>query len=77
MVFSCVAFADGGLHETGKGREDVDGWVDAFVVKLTVDEDLALGDVASQVGDGMCNIYTFVSPFEYQWICCYYRRLAW
>lgn len=46
MVFARVAFADGGFHETGEGGEDVDGWVDAFVVELTVDEDLAFGNVA-------------------------------
>lgn len=46
MVFAGVAFADGGFHKAGEGGEDVDGRVDAFVVKLAVDEDLAFGNVA-------------------------------
>lgn len=58
MIFSSEAFADGGFHETGEGGEHVDGWVDALVVKLSVDEDLALGDVACQVGNWMGDIYT-------------------
>ena len=46
MIFSGMAFADGGFHETGERREDIDGWVDAFVVELAVDIDLAFSDVA-------------------------------
>jgi hypothetical protein len=46
VVFAGAALADGGFHETGKGRENVDGWVDALVGEAAVDEDLALGDVA-------------------------------
>lgn len=56
MVFAGMAFADGGFHETGEGWEDVDGWVDTFVVELTVDEDLTFGDIASKIRNGMCNI---------------------
>lgn len=46
MVFAGVAFADGGFHKAGERRKDVDGGIDAFVVELAVDEDLAFGDVA-------------------------------
>lgn len=53
MVFAGVAFADGGFHKAGEGGEDIDGGVDAFVVELAIDKDLAFGDVACQVGDGM------------------------
>lgn len=56
VVFPCVTFANGGFHEAGEGWEDVDWGVDALVVKLTVDEDLAFGDVAGQVGDGVGDI---------------------
>lgn len=57
MVFPGVALADGGFHEAGEGWEDVDRGVYAFVVKLTVNEDLAFGDVAGQVGDGVGDVY--------------------
>ena len=46
MVFTGVAFADGGFHEAGEGGEDVDGGIDTFVVELAVDVDLAFGDIA-------------------------------
>ena len=56
VVFARVAFADGGFHEPGEGGEDVDGGVDAFVVQLAVDEDLAFGDVACEIGDGVGDV---------------------
>ncbi len=56
MVFPGVAFADGGLHETGEGWQYVDGWVDTFVVELSVNEDLAFSDVACKIGNRMCDI---------------------
>lgn len=46
MVLAGVAFADGGFHEAGERGEDVDGGIDAFVVELAVDVDLAFGDIA-------------------------------
>ena len=57
MVFTGVAFADGGFHKTREGGEDVDWGVDAFVVELTVNEDLAFGDVAGEIGDGVGDVY--------------------
>src|SRR5436305_10696 len=56
VVFAREAFADGGLHETGEGGEHVDGRVDAFVVELAVDEDLAFGDVTCQIGNRVCDV---------------------
>ena len=57
MVFAGVAFADGGFHKAREGGEDVDGGIDAFVVELAVDVDLAFGDIACQIGDGMGDIW--------------------
>lgn len=57
VIATGAALADGGLHETGQGGEDVDWWVDTLVVKLTVDEDLALGNVTSKIGDGVGDIW--------------------
>ena len=56
MVFAGVAFADGRFHEAGEGGENVDWGVNAFVVELAVDKDLAFGDVACEVGDGVGDI---------------------
>ena len=56
MIFAGMAFTNGGFHETGEGWENVDGWVDSFVVKLTVDEDLAFSDVACKIRDRMGDI---------------------
>ena len=64
MVFAGMAFSDGGFHEAGEGGEDVDGWVDAFVIELAVDEDLAFGYVACEVGNGMGD----VCPLHQQFI---------
>jgi len=44
------------LHESGKGRQHVDGRIDLLVVELSVDEDLSLSDVAGQIGNGMGDI---------------------
>lgn len=57
MVFACVAFADGRLHQTGEGGKDVDGGVDALIVELAVDENLAFGNVACQVRDGVGDVW--------------------
>lgn len=54
MILS--VFLNSFLHETGERGEDVDGRVNLLVVKLTIDEDLALSNVASQIGDGMGDI---------------------
>ena len=59
MIFPCQFFADGALHQTRQGRQYIDGRVDLSVVQLTIDENLALSDVASQIRNRMCYIYNF------------------
>src|SRR2546428_12861728 len=44
--------AEGGPHKAAQAGKDVDGRVDAFPEEFATEEDLALGDVAGQVGDG-------------------------
>lgn len=56
MVTAGEFFANGGFHEAGERGEDVDGGVDALVVELAVDEDLAFGDVACEIGDGVGDV---------------------
>lgn len=56
VVLARVALANGRLHQPRERGEDVDGRVDAAVVQRAVDKDLALGDVARQVGDGVGNV---------------------
>lgn len=56
MVLTGVAFANGGFHKTRERGKDIDRWVNTFVVELTVNEDLAFGDVPCQVWNGMCDI---------------------
>lgn len=63
MVFARVALTDGGFHETRERGEDVDGRVDALVVQLAVDEDLALGDVAGQIGNGVGDVWVEMLVF--------------
>jgi len=57
VVFAGVALANGGLHETGEGRKDVDRWVDTTVVEGTVDEDLTFRNVASKIRNRVRNVY--------------------
>ncbi len=57
MVLSSHALPDGRLHETTEGRQYVDGWVYLTIVKLTVDVDLSLSNVSSQIRNGMSDIY--------------------
>jgi hypothetical protein len=47
---------NGLLHETRKRGEHVDGRIDLLVVELSVDEDLSLGDVACEIGDGVSDV---------------------
>ena len=57
MVFAGVAFANSGFHKAGEGGQDVDWRVDAFVVELAIDVNLAFGDVACQIRDGMGDVW--------------------
>jgi hypothetical protein len=56
VVLARMAFADGRLHQSGEGWENVDGRIDTLVVERTVDEDLTLGDVSSEIGNGVSNV---------------------
>ena len=47
---------DGRLHQTRQRGEHIDGRVDLPVVQGVVNEDLALGDVAGEIGDRMGDI---------------------
>jgi hypothetical protein len=51
VVLAGQLLADRALHKTRQRRQYVDGRIDLTVVELAVDEDLALGDVACQVGN--------------------------
>lgn len=51
MILTGHALTDGRLHETRERGKNVDRGVDTLVVELTVNEDLALGNVTSQIGD--------------------------
>mmetsp|Transcript_3470 Transcript_3470/g.7235 ORF Transcript_3470/g.7235 Transcript_3470/m.7235 type:complete len:264 (-) Transcript_3470:535-1326(-) len=56
MVVSGHAFSNGGFHETGQRGEDVDGREDALCVELTVEIDLSLSNISSQIGNRMRDI---------------------
>ena len=43
-------------HQPGQGRQNIDGGVDLAILQLPVHVDLALGDVACQVGDGVGDV---------------------
>jgi hypothetical protein len=57
MILPRQLLTNGTLHQTRQGWQDIDWWINLPVVQLTVDEDLALGDVTSQVRDGVRDIY--------------------
>src|SRR3989454_2656190 len=48
--------AEGGPHKAAQAGEDVDGRVDAFPEEFATEEDLSLGDVARQVGNGVGDV---------------------
>lgn len=56
VVLTGAALTDSGLHQTGQRRQHVNGWPDTLVVKLTINEDLTLGNVTSQIGNGVSDI---------------------
>ncbi|CRK49095.1 hypothetical protein BN1723_008386, partial [Verticillium longisporum] len=56
VVLAGHALANGRLHETRERGKNVDGRVDTTVVHGSVDENLALRDVASQIGNGVGNV---------------------
>ena len=56
MVFSCKAFTNTILHQTGKRGQYIDRRIYGLAVKLTVKNDLSFSDITGQVRNGMCNI---------------------
>lgn len=56
VIFTCHAFANSRLHQTTEGWQYIYWWVNLSVVKLTVNIDLSLCDVARQIRDGMSDI---------------------
>ena len=56
VIGSGHALTNGVLHETGQRWQDVDWWVDASSRHVSVDVDLALSDVTSQIWDWMGDI---------------------
>lgn len=56
VVFPGQLLTNRRLHQTGQRRQDIDWWVDLPVVQLTVNKDLALGDVTSKIGNGVSDI---------------------
>ena len=56
MVLPGHSLADGALHQTRQRGQHVDGRIDLTVVQLTVDVDLALRNVSSEIGDGVSDI---------------------
>ena len=65
MVPACHAVTNGRLHQTGEGGQDVDGWVDLPVVQLSVHVDLSLGDVASEIGNGVGDVCVVETSQQY------------
>lgn len=53
MVLPGQLLADSTLHQTRKRWQYVDRWVYLLVVQLSIDEDLTLGDIASQICCGV------------------------
>jgi hypothetical protein len=56
VIFTCHAFAYSRLHQTTEGWQYIYRWVNLSIVKLTVNIDLSLRDVARQIRDGMSDI---------------------
>ena len=56
VINSGEALTNGRLHETREGWQHIDGWIDLSVVQISVDEDLTLSDISSQVRDWMGDI---------------------
>jgi len=56
VILSSKLLSDSRLHESGKRGQDIDRGVDLLVVELTIDEDLALCDITSQIRDRVGNI---------------------
>jgi hypothetical protein len=56
MIVSCHTFTDSTLHQSGKGWQDIDWWVNASLVHVSINVDLSLSDVTSQIWNWMGDI---------------------
>ena len=56
MILSGKLFSDSRLHKSRERGQDVDRGVNLPVVELTIDEDLALCNITSQVRDRVSDI---------------------
>ena len=58
VILPCQLLTDGTLHQPRQRGQNIDGWIDLSVVQLTVNKDLALGNVTSQIRNRVGDIYT-------------------
>lgn len=56
MILSSEALTNGRFHETRQGWKDVNRRANTLVLKLAVNENLAFGNVTSQVRNGVSDI---------------------
>ena len=56
MVLPSTTLTNGRFHQTRQGWKDVNRRADTLVVELTVNEDLTLSNVTSQVGNRVGDI---------------------
>jgi len=56
VILTGQLLTDGRLHKTRERRQNVDWWVDLTVVHLSVNEDLALSNESSQIGNRVSDI---------------------
>ena len=57
MIPASHTLSNGRLHQSRQGRQHVDWRVDLSIVKLPIHINLPLSDVASQVRDGMGDVW--------------------
>ena len=63
-----VACADAVFHQTGEGRQDIDGRIDGLPVQRTVEYDLPFGDVPGQVGDRVGDVVRWAWSGSGSWV---------
>jgi len=56
VILAGASLTNSGLHQTRERWQDVDGRVDTSVVQLTINKDLALGNITRQVRNRVSNI---------------------
>lgn len=56
VIFTTHTFTDSGLHQTGKGWEWIETWVDTRVAELSGNENLTFSNVTSKIWDGVGDI---------------------